>query len=141
MKWFDAHAIKHKKIVDRLLKQNYTDEQIVDYFDFDNMVEQEVDFCPLYKNNTKCHKMDNLNCYLCACPSFRFNDDGIGNYNNHRILSMCDINNGEKLATKTGDIHQDCSSCTVPHHKSFILKNFSLDWREIMKNCKIKDKK
>jgi len=134
--WHNEFANKHKKIVDKLIAKNYTQEQIIDYFDFDNMVKEENDFCPLYKDNKKCHDMESLNCYLCACPNFRFNDAGIKEYNGKKILSQCDINNGEKFA---GDnvIHQDCSSCTVPHHKSYIRKNFDLDWRKIMKQTNI----
>ncbi len=118
-----------------MLKKNYTKEQIIDYFDFDNMVKKENDFCPLYKDNKKCHDMDNLNCYLCACPNFRFNDDGLSTYGNALILSKCEINNGATLA-HSNSIHQDCSSCSVPHHKAFVDKNFSLNWLEIMRKCK-----
>ena len=132
--WFEAHALKHKKIVDKLVAKGYTQEQIIDYFDFDNMVEKENDFCPLYKEPKKCHDMDSLNCYLCACPNFRFNDEGLGTYNEFNILSKCDIHNGEKFAGK-GVIHQDCSSCSVPHHKAYVEKNFDLDWKKIMSKC------
>ncbi len=133
--WFDAHAIKHKKIVDKLVEKNYTKGQIIDYFDFDSMVQNENDFCPLYKDNKKCHDMESLNCYLCACPNFRFNDEGLENYNEFKVLSKCSINNGEKFMGK-GVIHQDCSSCSVPHHKSFVSKVFDYDWRVIMKKCR-----
>jgi len=132
--WFNKHASKHKTIVDRLIVKDYTKEQIVDYFEFDNMVKNEVDFCPLYKKNKKCHDMENLNCYLCACPNFRFNDNGIDTYNELKILSKCDINNGTKLKYRDV-IHHDCSSCTVPHHKKFILKKFDTDWKKIMDKC------
>ena len=134
--WYDKHALKHKKIINKLVDKNYTKEQIIDYFDFNNMVKEENDFCPLYKENKKCHDMKNLNCYMCACPNFRFNDKGLKKYNNFLILSKCDINNGSEFA-HNGVIHQDCSKCTVPHHKAFIEKNFSLDWLEIMKKCKV----
>ncbi len=134
--WFNEHAAKHKKIVDKLVAKGYTKEQIIDYFDFDNMVERENDFCPLYKEPKKCHDMESLNCYLCACPNFRFNDNGLGTYNEYKILSKCEINNGEKFAGK-GVIHQDCSKCTVPHHKAYIEKNFNLDWKKIMRECQV----
>ena len=132
--WFEKHAAKHKKIVDKLVDKGFTQEQIIDYFDFDNMVENENDFCPLYKEPKKCHDMEKLNCYLCACPNFRFNDEGLGSYNEFKILSKCSIDNGEKFAGK-GVIHQDCSSCSVPHHKAYIEKNFDLDWKKIMSEC------
>ena len=134
--WFNKHAQKHKKIVDKLVANNYTKEQIIEYFEFENMVKEENDFCPLYADNKKCHDMENLNCYLCACPNFRFNDDGLDTYNEYKILSKCDINNGETFAGK-GVIHQDCSSCTVPHHKPYIRKHFDLDWKKIMKECSL----
>ena len=135
--WFESHAQKHKKIVEKLLSDDYTKEQIVDYFDFDNMKKHEENFCLLYKENKKCHDMKSLNCYMCACVNFRFNDDGITKYNKQVILSECSINNGKKFAS-SGFIHQDCSSCTVPHHKAYILKNFSYDWREMMSECETK---
>ncbi len=134
--WFDAHAIKHKKIVDKLVAKSYTKEQIIDYFDFDNMVKEEIDFCPLYADNKKCHDMKKLNCYLCACPNFRFNDEGLESYNEFKVLSKCAINNGEKFAGK-GVIHQDCSSCTVPHHIAFVEKVFDYEWKKIMKDCRV----
>ena len=133
--WFEAHAKKHKKIVDKLLVKGSTKDEIIEYFDFDNMVKKEIDFCPLYAKNKKCHDMENLNCYLCACPNFRFNENGLGSYNEYKIVSKCDINNGKEFAGK-GVIHQDCSSCSVPHHKSFIEKNFDYDWKVIMNKCK-----
>ena len=134
--WFNEHATKHHAIVQKLVNKNFTKEQIINYFDFDTMVKMENDFCPLYKTNTKCHDMDELNCYLCACPNFRFNDDGIKEYNDKKIFSECNINNGKKLAFED-KIHQDCSSCTVPHHKSYVKKNFDLDWKKIMKESNL----
>ena len=134
-KWFDEHSNKHEKIVTKLRKKAYTKEQIVEYFDFENMLIKESDFCPLYKEAKKCHDMESLNCYLCACPNFRFNDKGLKEDNGSKILSKCTINNGEKFV---GDkvVHQDCSSCSVPHHKEYVLKNFDLSWQTIMSKCK-----
>ena len=134
--WFDKHAEKHKKIVDKLVERNYSKEQIIEYFEFENMVKEELDFCPLYADNKKCHDMQSLNCYLCACPNFRFSDAGIGEYNGQKILSKCEINNGEEFASK-GVIHHDCSSCSVPHHKAFVEKNFDVDWKKIMTKCSL----
>ncbi|MEA3229055.1 MAG: hypothetical protein U9P38_08305 [Campylobacterota bacterium] len=134
--WFNNHADKHKKIVSKLIRDNYTQEQIIDYFDFDNMVIEEREFCPLYDKNKRCHDMESLNCYLCACPNFRFSDEGIGSYNEFKILSKCNIHNGKEFVTK-GVIHQDCSSCSVPHHRSYVVKHFDLDWKEIMSECQV----
>lgn len=134
--WFEQHSKKHKKIVDKLLEKGYDKEQIIDYFDYDNMAKEEIEFCPLYKMGKKCHNMKELNCYLCGCPNFRFNDDGIGVYNGYKILSKCDINNGSSVGSG-GAVHQDCSKCSVPHHKAYVSKNFDIEWRKIMQGVKI----
>jgi len=136
--WFNEFAQKHKKIVDKLVLNNLSSAEIIAYFEFENMVKEENDFCPLYKEPKKCHDMKELNCYLCACPNFRFKDEGIKTYNDKKILSQCNINNGETFAGD-GVIHQDCSTCTVPHHKSYVNKNFDLDWKNIMKECNLND--
>lgn len=135
--WFEQHANKHKKIVDKLLSRGYTKEQIIDYFDFENMVKEEPLFCPLYKDNKKCHEMQELNCYLCACPNFRFDDNGMEKIDGKTKYSFCAIDSKEGRQGIYGDkIHQDCSKCTVPHHKEYVQKKFELDWKEIMKACK-----
>jgi hypothetical protein len=139
LEWFDAHAIKHKKIVDKLVKKEYTKEQIVAYFDFENMIKEEIEFCPLYENAKKCHDIDNLNCYMCACPNFRFNDNTLEKRDSVKIVSKCDIGKGEEFLGK-GVIHQDCSSCKIPHSQEYILKNFSKEWREMMKKCKVENR-
>jgi len=86
---FEEHAQKHEKIMNKLLSKDFSKEQIIQYFDFDNMVKQEKDFCLLYKENKKCHDMQSLNCYLCACPNFRFNDEGITELDNTIQHSYC----------------------------------------------------
>ena len=134
--WFEKHAKKHKSIVDKLLAKQYTKEQIIKYFDFDNMVKEEIEFCPLYKDNKKCHDMESLNCYLCACPNFRFNDEGIKKIDSKTQYSFCDINSKDGRQGIYGEkIHQDCSKCGVPHHKSYVEQNFDLNWKKIMKKC------
>jgi Zn-finger protein len=80
------------------------------------MVKNEQNFCLLYKENKKCHNLENLNCYFCGCPHFRIND----------IESFCNINSkdGNKIKAKDGFIHQDCTKCTIPHHEKYITKYF-----------------
>ena len=132
-KWFENHAKRHKKIVDQL--SHLSDEEVVEYFDFDNMKIKHTDFCPLYAKNKKCHDIENLNCYLCACPNFRFNDNGFKKVENRTLFSKCNINSKDGDQFKTDNaIHQNCSGCLVPHHESYIQKNFSRNWFEIMKN-------
>jgi len=131
--WFDSHAKKHKTIVDKLLLKNYSQEQIIEYFKWENLKESDRDFCPLFKDDKKCHDMENLNCYLCACSNFRFDDNSLVQ------KSSCSINskNG-KLLEFDGVIHQDCSSCILPHKERFIKKYFDTDWMKIMFLCQEK---
>lgn len=131
--WFEAHAKKHKEIVDRLLEEGYDKEQIIAYFDWENMRNNERAFCPLYAEDKKCHDMEHLNCYLCACPNFRFDD------NEEKVKSFCSIDSvdGEQ-AEYAGIIHQNCAGCTVPHHKAYVRKHFDIDWLKIMKACRPK---
>ena len=136
--WFENHAQKHKSIVDKLLVKNYSKEQIIDYFDFENMKHKEEEFCPLYAKNKKCHDMDSLNCYLCACPNFRFNDEGIEKVEEKTKYSYCSIESKDGRVGVYGEkIHQDCSGCGVPHHRSYVEKHFDLDWKKMMKQCQI----
>jgi len=131
--WFQSHGEKHKKVVEKLSHLN--DQEVIEYFRFENMVQNEPDFCPLYAKNKKCHDMENLNCYLCACPNFRFNDNGFEKIENKTLFSKCDINSKDGKQFKTDSaIHQNCAGCLVPHHESYIQKKFSRDWFKIMKN-------
>ncbi|MEA2019464.1 MAG: hypothetical protein U9N59_13580 [Campylobacterota bacterium] len=85
---------------------------------------KEKDFCVLYSQNKKCHDIDKLNCYLCACPNFRVDNKS----------SFCDINSkdGGNIEGKDGYIHQNCSKCTVPHKVKYVKDNFNRDWDKIM---------
>jgi len=135
--WFISHGKKHREIVDRL--ERLSEEEIVDYFCFDNMVKNEPEFCPLYSRGKKCHDIDDLNCYLCACPYFRFDDDGFKIIDGRELKSYCSIDAKDSSTIEHEKIiHQDCSACTIPHKKSFILKHFSRDWFKIMREVTIK---
>lgn len=128
--WFLSHAQKHKNIVDRLVAQNYTKEAIIDYFQWENLKEAEKSFCPLFAAGDKCHPIEELNCYLCACPNFRFNDQ------KKSVKSYCSIDSKEgKQMEFDGMIHQDCSGCIVPHRREYIQKHFDTDWRKMMQKC------
>ena len=135
-KWFDDFANKHRKIVQKLLKSGYNKTKIIEYFDFENMKEKEPSFCPLYVDNKKCHDMESLNCYLCACPNFRFNDEGIQKLEEKTQYSICNIKSKDgKQGIYGVAIHQDCSKCSVPHHRDYVEKNFDLEWKKIMNKC------
>lgn len=129
--WFKEHSVLHNSILTKLQDKGLACEEIVKYFLYDNMKEAEPDFCPLYKLNKKCHNLDNLNCYLCACPLFRFNDS--------QLKSWCSVNhkNSEQLTIGDMDIC-DCSDCSVPH-SIHVIKNHINDngseWHNIMNKC------
>lgn len=134
--WFESHAHKHKALITKLKMQGYTQEAIIDYFVYENMIEKEQDFCPLYANKQKCHNVSYLNCYLCACPHFRFNDEGLMLENGTLIKSLCSITSKKSAWFEHEHIvHLDCSACTLPHTKAFIQKHFDGDWKHIMKEC------
>ncbi|WP_434637213.1 hypothetical protein MLC35_00470 [Sulfurimonas sp. NW7] len=136
--WVQEHAEAHKKIIDKLLQQGLNKQQIIDYFDFENMKEKESDFCPLYAKNKKCHDMESLNCYLCSCPNFRFNDKGFKKTEDKTQFSYCAIESKDGRQGIYGEaIHQDCSGCSVPHHRAYVEKHFDLDWAKIMKVCQV----
>lgn len=130
--WFLTHGEKHKAIMDKL--STLSDEEVIEYFRFDNMVKNEPAFCLLYQENKKCHNMPKLNCYLCACPSFRFDDDGLKKVGNKTLFSSCDINakDGSQFISEDA-IHHDCTGCLLPHHESYIKKVFKRDWFEVMR--------
>ena len=132
------HAKKHKLIVEKLVADGLSKEEIIDYFDFENMKEKELAFCPLYAKNKKCHDMESLNCYLCACPNFRFNDEGIKKIADKTQYSYCNIDSKDGRQGVYGEkIHQDCSKCPVPHTKEYVGKHFDLEWLNIMQDTRI----
>ncbi len=136
--WFKEHALKHASILAKLQKKYYNENAIIKYFDFDNMVKEEPGFCPLYAQNKKCHELKQLNCYLCACPNFRFNDDGFLEENDITQFSFCNIDSKDgKQRHYDNAIHQDCSRCCVPHHEDYVKKYFNHDWKSIMEACKL----
>ena len=134
--WFEAHANKHHAIIVKLLTQKMSKEAIIDYFTFEKMRLNEPDFCPLYADCQKCHAMEKLNCYLCACPHFRFNDEGIACREGIRYKSTCAIASRKgRYAVFENVAHLDCSLCTVPHTEAFIAKHFDLEWKHLMRAC------
>ncbi len=133
--WFEMHGNKHRALTQRLQSAGLSRDEIIRYFRFDNMVKKEKEFCELYKTNSKCHDMEELNCYLCACPNFRFTQNPALK-DGKRIHSHCSIDSKDgALFEHEDNIHQDCSGCLVPHHEAYIKKNFDLSWFETMKDC------
>ncbi len=132
LQWYKVFASKHRAIVEEL--KGLSDEEVLAYFDYDNMRKRHPDFCHLYAEGIKCHDIEDLNCYLCACPLFRFCDTGIDKIGEKIRYSLCAIDSRWSATVETDTtVHQDCSNCPVPHRWSFIEKYFDRDWRNIMR--------
>jgi hypothetical protein len=132
-RWFKQHGEKHARIMRKL--RHLSKEEIIAYFRFDNMRIKEPDFCPLYAKNKKCHDIEPLNCYLCACPYFRFDDKGFDTIDGKVRKSYCAVNAKEGRDIVSGDvIHLDCSGCTIPHREAFVSKRFDRDWFVMMRD-------
>ena len=133
--WFLKQGELHANVMKKL--EDKTVDEVLEYFKFENMVKNEPDFCPLYKDNKKCHDYEDLNCYLCACPNFRFKDDGYKKVDGKTLYSYCGINSRDGSQYVGEDyIHQNCSGCIVPHRTKYIKKNFSRNWFEVMKDVR-----
>jgi len=124
--WLDDNRKKVAAIRGRLDKLGYTPEAVVAYFDYDNMRVQEPTHCPLYESGTKCHDISELNCYLCGCPFFLFNDTAPYKVENGlEYYSKCAVDSrkaGEFI--HDNKVHCNCAGCVVPHSKSVALANY-----------------
>jgi len=111
--WRKDFFNKRNKIVEKLKKLNYSEEKIYEYFEYDNMSLKESSFCPLYELNKKCHDIEYLNCFHCACPHFVIVGDD----------SFCKINSkfADNIVINNNKIC-DCTNCTIPHTKQFKFK-------------------
>jgi hypothetical protein len=133
--WFEMQGNLHAKVMKKL--EGKSQEEIIEYFRFENMVKNEPDFCPLYKDNKKCHDYEKLNCYFCACPNFRFKDDGFEKVEGKTLYSVCSIKSRDGSQFIGDDyIHQNCSGCIVPHRDKYIKNHFNKNWFEAMKDVK-----
>ena len=107
IEWFESHGKKHQNIMKKLT--HLSDDEVIAYFKFENMVEKEPDFCYLYKEGERV------------------------------LYSTCSIEAKEGTQFISDDaIHHDCSACKIPHHEAYIMKHFSRDWFSIMRKVKQK---
>jgi hypothetical protein len=134
--WFIQQGNLHANVMKKLTDKSV--DEVIEYFKFENMVKNEPDFCPLYKDNKKCHDMEDLNCYLCACPNFRYKMEGFEKTDDGKTLfSVCSIKSRDGSQFIGDDyIHQNCSGCIVPHRAKYIKKNFNRNWFEVMKDVR-----
>ena len=136
--WFIQQGTLHANVMKKLTDKSV--DEVIEYFKFENMVKNEPDFCPLYKDNKKCHDMEDLNCYLCACPNFRYKMEGFEKTDDGKTLfSVCSIKSRDGSQFIGDDyIHQNCSGCIVPHRAKYIKKHFNRNWFEVMKDVRPK---
>lgn len=123
--WKTEHDMKVKKILDKLDEKGLTANEVIEYFKFENMVEKEPNFCLLYQDNKKCHPIKNLNCLFCACPYFKFDENGLKELEGDRtLMSDCTINSKFRDVFEYEEkVHCDCTKCFVPHSKGFAMRN------------------
>ena len=131
--WFKRHGEKHAALLRKLA--HLDDDALLAYFRFENLSKAEPDFCPLFAQNRRCHETKALNCYWCACPHFRFDDEGFERIDGKVFKSYCAIDAKDGGQIVSGDaIHQDCSRCLLPHKESVLRRHFSRDWFETMRD-------
>jgi len=135
--WQQEHSIKVNTILNKLSSKSA--EEIANYFDYDNMVKKEPDFCGLYKDNIKCHNKEKLNCFFCGCPFFVINKEPKTS-GKQTIMSYCSIGShtaGEFYENPDENnvvrIHCDCSNCEIPHMYGFTKKMLSNYYDEMVK--------
>lgn len=88
-------------------------EILIDEFDFEKRKKGNPKECICYRQNKKCHDIENLNCLFCYCPYY---DASISE-------GRCKINSisGKYVENTNGKI-LDCSDCVIPHDKENIKK-------------------
>ncbi len=129
--WLEKHQHKLQKILVKLDDKNL--DEVISYFEYENMQTHESDFCPLYAQNIKCHDTEKLNCYFCACPHFVFDDKGLERAGQKIRYSRCAIKSKEgREYIHDNAIHQDCTYCTLPHTKAYINKQLRVSKPQIL---------
>ncbi len=119
--WLKKHLQKRDTIVSR--KKELSNESLLEYFDYESLSKSEKSFCPLFEKGVKCHKLESLNCFFCACPYFRFYDTPVET-EGKKVHSYCSINSRFAKVFSDGiDEHLDCSDCFVPHRRGFARRN------------------
>lgn len=123
--WKISHNEKFQNVL-RKLKDKST-EEIIEYFQYKNMKINEPLYCELYALGEVCHDMENLNCFLCACPHFLGQDTPLYIERGTYIMSTCTIKSrfrGAFTYNKDDKKYQqcDCSNCHIPHKHSFVRK-------------------
>lgn len=106
-KWLTDFNNKVNAILKK--KQFKTPSEEYEYFLYKNMVNEEPDFCLLYRVNERCHNYKNLCCRFCACPYFKIEDN----------LFKCKYHNTKH----ENAVLMDCENCIIPHIKTITLEH------------------
>jgi Zn-finger protein len=87
--------------------------ELLEKHDYERKKIDDPKGCPHYEQNTKCHNMEDLNCYFCFCPK----------YDRSVKEGGCKINSpeGKYVEGLDGKIF-DCSDCNFPHIKENAVK-------------------
>ncbi len=92
-------------------------KNILEEFRYKNRSKAYPDACPLYKKGALCHKMKNLNCFLCYCP----------NYLSGKPEGGCKIKSKKGKWFYSGELPKgkiwDCSDCVYPHDEKTVEKH------------------
>ncbi len=125
--WSTDHKLKRAKVQRQLEGWGLSQEEVIDYFDYDNMAKNQPKFCGLYKTKARCHTVDKLNCYQCGCPYFKYTDSPTPNLQGKKRFSSCSINSKfSKAFELDGNIHCDCTGCTIPHTTKSARANYEV---------------
>ena len=110
--------------------------QIVREMSYENQKMKNPSDCPCYSSKP-CHtNVDDLNCFLCACPNYDTkNKDKVGFIGGCKIGSLkgvylSNIYSGNR---NLGFLIWDCSNCTIPHSCEFAENFLRKDFEEYKK--------
>lgn len=142
VRWHLGFVKRREEIVKKYKLK--TPEEITNFFRRSNLQEKEPDFCPLFKNNGKCHDIpdDQLICYYCACPFY----DPFHYDKRKKEFGRCTINSKYGHRNKYG--YWNCSACTLPHNEKFVMRYLKgktkevimipkKEWEESLKEAKL----
>ena len=119
--WYRSFVSARAQILSSLETNDI--ETAAEYFEYDRLSLSHPSFCPLFEKGQRCHDMQKLNCFFCACPYFVYDDNGLYEKEGKTVYSRCSINAPEGREFVGADsIHQDCSGCIIPHKRAFIIK-------------------
>lgn len=115
---------------------------IVEYFNYNEMKEKHSEYCPLYLKNQICHEVNlkYLNCFGCMCPYYKL-EISIDPETELYKLGQCLIksNFGFYKQTTTKDNNKapylilNCLNCSIPHQHTFVRKYIELEKFKFLK--------